>query len=150
LRQQQQINFAEETVLTRFTTSHYNLRNSALVLFEATANYLFSKYRPFTDLRQISSKIPARPVKYRSSGNPMLNPEQDFSVWPFWSEPFRSGRFSLAISVWGHFGHDISVHKQLITTFLYLNYYIGRRNVTLYGVIPCPFSGVMVAIKSEL
>jgi len=28
---------------------------------------------------------------------------------------FRSGRFGVAISVRGHFGHDISVHKQLIT-----------------------------------
>jgi len=35
----------------------------------------------------------------------------------------------------GHFGRDISVHKQLIT-FVYLNDYIGRRNVTLVGVTP--------------
>jgi len=38
------------------------------------------------------------------------------SVWPFWSEPFlsepfrsesfRSGRLGLALSVWGHFGHE--------------------------------------------
>jgi len=34
--------------------SHYNLRNSALVLFKVTVNYLFSKYRP--------------------SGNPSANP----------------------------------------------------------------------------
>jgi len=56
LRQQQQINFAEETVLTRFTTRVIidlrktvltrfttrviiDLRNSALVPFEVTANY---------------------------------------------------------------------------------------------------------------
>jgi len=51
---------------------------------------------------------------------------------------FGLGRFGLAVSVWGHFGHDISVHKQLIA-FLYLNDYIGRRNVTLAGVIPTPF-----------
>ena len=45
---------------------------------------------------------------------------------------FGLGRFGLAVSVWGHFGHDISVHKQLIT-FVYLNDYIDRRNVTLAG-----------------
>jgi len=60
--------------------SHCTLRNSALVLFEVTANYLlyfdnsgfrhwFSKYRPFTGLCKISSKIPARPVKYWPSDN---------------------------------------------------------------------------------
>jgi len=41
-----------------------------------------------------------------------------------------TGHFSLAISVWGHFGHDISAHKQL-TSFVYWNDYIGRWNVTL-------------------
>jgi len=54
----------------------------------------------------------------------ILFPEQDFSVW--------------TVSVTGHFDHDISVHKQLIT-FVYLNDYIGRRNVALAGVIPTPF-----------
>jgi len=49
-----------------------------------------------------------------------------------------AGHSGLTIPVWGHFGHDISVHKQLIT-FVYLNDYIGRRNVTLAGVIPTPF-----------
>jgi len=34
-------------------------------------------------------------------------------------KPIRSGRFGLAVSVWKHFGHDISVHTQLIT-FVYL------------------------------
>jgi len=29
-----------------------------------------------------------------------------------------TGHFGLAASVWGHFGHDISAHKQLIT-FVY-------------------------------
>jgi len=46
------------------------LRNSALVLFEVTANYLFSKYR----LQALIFKIPASAklaVKYRPSGNPM-------------------------------------------------------------------------------
>jgi len=42
--------------------------------------------------------------------------------------------FGLAVSVWGHFGRDISVHKQLIA-LVYLNDYIDRRNVTLAGVI---------------
>ena len=51
---------------------------------------------------------------------------------------FGLGRFGLAVSVWGHFDHDISVHKQLIA-FVYLNDYIGRRNVTIAGVIPTPF-----------
>jgi len=56
----------------------------------------------------------------------ITEPEQGFSVWPIRSEPFRSKPFrsgpflSRDISVWGHFGHDISVHKQLIT-FVYLN-----------------------------
>jgi len=54
-----------------------------------------------------------------------------------------------AVLVWRHFGHDISVHKQLIA-FVYLNDYIGKRNVTLAGVIPTPFWGVMIVIKSEL
>ena len=49
---------------------------------------------------------------------------------------FGLGGFGLAVSVWGHFGHNISVHKQLLA-FVYLN--IGRRNVTLAGVIPTPF-----------
>ena len=35
--------------------SHYNLRNSALVLFEVTANYLFSQYR----FQTLIFKIPA-------------------------------------------------------------------------------------------
>jgi len=52
-------------------------------------------------------------------------------------------------SVWGHFDHDISPHKQTIA-FVYLNDDIGRRNVTLAGVIPTPFWGVMIAIKSGL
>jgi len=59
------------------------------------------------------------------------------SLWmlPRRNRTFRSGRFSisrfglggfgLAVSVWGHFDHDISVHKQLIA-FVYLNDYIGR------------------------
>jgi len=33
-----------------------------------------------------------------------------------------TGLFGLAVSVWGHFGHDISLHKQIIT-FVYLNDY---------------------------
>jgi len=41
-------------------------------------------------------------------------------------------------SVWGHFGHDISVYEQLIA-FVYLNDYIGRLNVTLAGVFQLPF-----------
>jgi len=35
--------------------------------------------------------------------------EQDFSVWPFRSEPFRSGRSGLVVSVTGHFGQTMSV-----------------------------------------
>jgi len=62
---------------------------------------------------------------------------------------FGLGSFGLAVSVWGHFGHDISVQKQLIA-FVYLNYYTGRRNFMLAGVIPIPFRGVMTAVKSEL
>jgi len=59
LCQQQQINFAEETFLTRFTTRvNYDLRNSALVLFESTANYLFSQFRLQT-LIQNTGLLPA-------------------------------------------------------------------------------------------
>ena len=46
--------------------SHFNLKSSALILFALTANYLFLKYR----LQALVFKIPARPVKYRPSGNP--------------------------------------------------------------------------------
>jgi len=40
--------------------------------------------------------------------------------------PIGSGRFCQAISVWavsitGHFGHDISAHKQLNTFVYYMN-----------------------------
>jgi len=54
------------------------------------------------------------------------------------TELFCLSRSDLAVSVWGHFGHDISAHKQLIA-FVYLNDYTGRRNVTLAGVMPTPF-----------
>ena len=54
-----------------------------------------------------------------------------------------------AVSLWPFRCGDISVHKQLIA-FVYLNDYIGRRNVTLASVIPTPFWEVMIAIKSEL
>jgi len=64
--------------------------------------------------------------------------EQDFSVWLNRPDRFGLSRFGLAVSVWGHFGHDISVHTQL-TAFVYLNDYTGRRNVTLVSVIPTPF-----------
>jgi len=49
-----------------------------------------------------------------------------------------TGHFGLTVSVWGHFSHDLSVHKQPIT-FVYLYDYIGRQNVTLAGVIHTPF-----------
>ena len=52
----------------------------------------------------------------------------DLSVWPFRCGRFGladsvwavsvTGHFGLAVSVCGHFCHDISVHKQLIT-FVY-------------------------------
>jgi len=58
-----------------------------------------------------------------------------YGCCPRRNRTFRSGRFGisrfglggfgLAVSVWGHFDHDISVHKQLIA-FVYLNDYIGR------------------------
>jgi len=35
------MNFAEGTVLTSFTTSHYNLRSCALVLFGVTPMHVF-------------------------------------------------------------------------------------------------------------
>jgi len=61
---------------------------------------------------------------------------RDFSVWAV----SVTGHFGLAVSVWGHFGHDISVCKQLIA-FVYWHDYIGRRTVTLAGVMPNPFEG---------
>ena len=53
LRQQQQINFAEETVLTRFTTIIIIIWE--IMQSEVMANYLFSKYR----LQALIFKIPA-------------------------------------------------------------------------------------------
>ena len=38
---------------------------------------------------------------------------------------FLSGRFGLAVSVSGHFGRDISVHKELII-YVHPNDYIGK------------------------
>ena len=80
------------------------------------------------------------------------------SVWPFWSGrfglavsiwPFRSGRFGLAVSVWlfwsgrfgladsvtGHFGCDISVHKELMkfVKFINVNEYLGRMIIYSYN-----------------
>jgi len=59
------MNFAEGTVLRSVTDSHYDLRSSALVIFGVTPMHLFSKYQ----LQAQIFKIPARPVKYRPSGN---------------------------------------------------------------------------------
>jgi len=56
--------------------SHYHLKNSALVPFEVTTNYfIFTIPASDTDFQntglcQMSSKIPARPVKYQPSNNP--------------------------------------------------------------------------------
>jgi len=36
------------------------------------------------------------------------------SVWAV----LVTGHFGLVVSGWGHFGHDISVYKQLITLFI--------------------------------
>jgi len=79
-------------------------------------------------------------------GKALCEPEQDFSVWLFRSGCFGLSRFGLAVSVTGHFGHDISVHKQFIT-FVYLNDYRQAK---------CHYSWcytntlwrVMIAIKS--
>ena len=64
----------------------------------------------------------------------------------FRSGRFGLGRFGLAVSVWGRFGHDISVHKQLIT-FVYLNDY---RQAKCHSSWCCTKSlwGVMIAMKS--
>ena len=76
---------------------------------------------------------------------------------------FRSGRFGLAVSVWavlvwavsvwavsvtGHFGHDISVHKQLIT-FVYLNDYKQAKCHSSWCYTNSLW-GAMIAIKSQL
>jgi len=55
---------------------------------------------------------------------------RDFSVWPIGSDLLRlavsvwavtvTGYLGLAVSVWGHFGRNISVHKELII-FVHLN-----------------------------
>jgi len=69
----------EGIVLTIFTARVIFKLSSALVIFAVTAKYLFSKYRLQALVFKIpasyrplpnSSKIVARPVKYRSSGNP--------------------------------------------------------------------------------
>ena len=73
------------------------------------------------------------------------------SAWPFRSESF----WLRDIWVWPFPCGDISVttflcmHKELIT-FVYWSDYMGRRNITLAGVIPSPLWGVMIAVKSEL
>ena len=61
------------------------------------------------------------------------------SVWPirsepFRSEPFRSGRFGLAVSVMGHFGRDIFIHKELMK-FVDVNEYPGRIIIYAYNTI---------------
>ena len=67
LRQQQHINVLEGTALTRFTTRVIIIWEILrLFCLKVVANYLFSKYRPLLN----NSKMPARPVKYRPSGNP--------------------------------------------------------------------------------
>jgi len=68
--------------LTRFTTTvviiweilgwfFLKLRQIILFIFKIPAfRHWFSKYRPFTGLCSINSKIPTGPVKYRPTGNP--------------------------------------------------------------------------------
>jgi len=62
-----------------------------LVLFGVPANHLFSKYQfralilkywPLTSLCQICSKTPAKPMKYRPSGNPTRTRLE--SCWERW------------------------------------------------------------------
>jgi len=90
--------------------------------------------------------------------------EQDFSAWPFrsgrvglavsvWAVSVWAlsvtGHFGLAVSVWGHFGQDISEHKQLYLNFVYLN----DDNQAKCHSSRCHTNslwGVMIAIKSEL
>jgi len=74
------INFAEATILTRFTTTVIKNREIPRLFFSKLRQIIYfqntgfghclSKYRPFTGLYWISSKISARPVKCRPSGNP--------------------------------------------------------------------------------
>jgi len=47
---------------------------------------------------------------------------------PFRCEPFRSDRFGLAVSVTEHFGRDISVHEKLrkFVKFVNANEYLDR------------------------
>ena len=72
-----------------------------------------------TGFQHFSSYLKSTKNKFQCSGS-----EQDFSVWPFRSGRFRSSDISVCpFRVWGHVGHDISVHKQLIT-FVYLNDYM--------------------------
>jgi len=61
----------------------------------------------------------------------------DYSVWPirsgrfglscFGLSRFGLSRFGLAVSVTGHFGRDISVHKELmkLVKFVNVNEYLG-------------------------
>jgi len=73
------MNFTEGTVLTRFTSRVNTTWGSTLVLFAVlqiiyfqttSFRHRFSKYQLLTGLCYISSKILARLVKYRPSGNP--------------------------------------------------------------------------------
>jgi len=51
---------------------------------------------------------------------------------------FRSGRFGLAVSVTGHFGGDISVHKELM------------KFVNLAQVISAQFGQTVLLVKFEI
>jgi len=56
------------------------------------------------------------------------------SVWAVSVRPIQSGRFGLAVSVTGHFGRDVSVHKELMK-FVNVNGYLGRKIIFLYNTI---------------
>ena len=56
------------------------------------------------------------------------------SVWAVSVWPIQSGRFGLAVSVTGHFGRDVSVHKELMK-FVNVNGYLGRIIIFLYNTI---------------
>jgi len=85
--------------------------------------HLLSAYR-FPIQRLVYATFRSGRFGLADSGWPLRS--EPFRSEPFRSETFLSGpfrsrdilHFGLAVSVWGNFGHEISVHKQLIT-FVY-------------------------------
>jgi len=72
-----------------------------------------------------------------------------YSIWPFQSEPFQSRD----ISAWPFLCGEISVKtfpsRQTTDNLCLMKWLYRQANITLTGVVPNPFSRVMIAIKFE-